>query len=75
MKYKLEIDARITQAEPHYQPGLQIRETVEIEASTFMELAMILGHFHTLSEILKTHKRVHIVAEETAGSRHASHQG
>ena len=53
MKYKLEIDARITQQEPYYQPGLQIKEALEIEADTFMELAQILGHFHTLAEALR----------------------
>lgn len=51
--YELTIQASIR---PHgnYSEGLRIEETATINASTFLELAKILGQFHDLAISLKS---------------------
>lgn len=50
-KYQLTINATI-QEEGGYNGRLQINETVTVNASSFLELAEILGRFHSLAQTL-----------------------
>lgn len=50
-KYQLIINATI-QEDGGYNGRLQINETVTLNARSFLELAEILGQFHTLAQTL-----------------------
>jgi hypothetical protein len=56
MRYKLGVRCEIRQTDGHgsyYGQGLTVEETIEINAGSFMEVAMILGRFHTLQQEIK----------------------
>lgn len=54
MKYELHINATIRQVEQGYGHGtLEIRESVTLDAASFMELSKILAQFHELAQKLK----------------------
>jgi hypothetical protein len=54
MKYILEVQVRLH--EENQFPGLQVQETVQVEAIDFLECAQILGKFHELAQVLKSKK-------------------
>lgn len=51
MTYELEISIRIRPA-GNYGEGLQIQETLKVNANDFLECAKILGAFHDLAHHL-----------------------
>lgn len=51
MKYELVLNAEIRQVES-YGGSLQVRESVELLADSFIELCSILAEFHKLAEHL-----------------------
>lgn len=54
--YRLQVLIQIQQLEegrPYMGPGLEVRETADVEAGDFLELAGMLGEFHTLTEAMK----------------------
>ena len=55
-KYQLYISIRLSQ--DNRGGGLEISEQAFIEASTFLEIASVLGEFHKLSERIKAERGV-----------------
>lgn len=56
MKYRLRVRCEIQQTDDiggYYGQGLNVEEYVDMEVSSFMELAAIIGHFHELSEVIR----------------------
>jgi hypothetical protein len=51
MKYELEVNVTLRQ-ENNY-PGIQLRETVKVEADGFLKICEILALFHKLTEAVK----------------------
>ena len=55
--YQLELHATIRQTEGIFgHGGLEVRETVNLNAASFLELAGILAKFHELAEMLRVKK-------------------
>ena len=55
--YELHINVRIQQITGSYcGAGLSVEETLKINATTFLEMAQILGQFHQLAETLSANK-------------------
>lgn len=52
-KFRLDISVSIRQDEPYQTGYLEIRETLNLNADGFMEVAGILSRFHELAERLK----------------------
>lgn len=61
MKYKLRVQCEIQQTDDnggYYGQGLRVEETIDIGATTFMEIAGVLGQYHELGEIIKRAQRL-----------------
>lgn len=57
MKYELQINATIRQIEPYSGGGcLEVRESVTLNAESFLELSQVLGQFHELARKLREEK-------------------
>lgn len=57
MKYKLILNAEISQEPYNMGYGLRVNESLELEAHDFMQLCEILAEFHKLAEHLKKHPK------------------
>lgn len=56
MRYVLNVRCEIQQTDDqrnYYGQGLNVEETVEVHAGSFLEIAAIFGRFHDLSEDVK----------------------
>lgn len=56
MRYKLRVRCEIQQTDDHGSymgQGLTIEETTDLDASSFMEVAAILGRFHDLAKVIE----------------------
>lgn len=51
-KFRLDITVSIQQMEPYQGGRLDVRETLDLSADGFMEVASILHRFHELAERL-----------------------
>lgn len=61
-KYRVEINVSVQQTEPYFTGGrLEIRESVDLSANGFFELAVILSRFHDLAEVLKAEQTIEAV--------------
>lgn len=57
-KYELTVTAFIRQVEPYTGgQGLEVRETVTVEADGFLGICQILGQFHELGQRLAAAKQ------------------
>lgn len=55
-QFELTVTAEIRDRSMGGAPGLQIRESIRLDAASFLELAKILGQFHDLTKAIESNK-------------------